>query len=185
MIKPLQSNTAIYFKANQESSKEKQPSLVTNAENINPTKTGQKNINTKEKIQGIFKKSSEVINKVDNLFSPLLAPIKAPIQGAGALVGAGILGKNIKESKGSIPKAIKGSVMDIGSGAIKLIKSIPNIITKSPAKNIKNIISAPIKFYSKYLKAHKSTAALATLTGIAIMGRKQISNSIKMIKEKI
>ena len=181
MIQPLQSNLNINFRA----TKERQVASMSNSQNRNSSTTNSTKIDFKETAQKIYQKGSKIYNRINNILSPILSPIKAPIQGAGAIIGAGILGKNIKNSKGSIPKAIKGSIADITKGSLSLIKSIPNILTKSPIQNIKNILLAPVKFYSKYLKAHKTTAVTASLIGVGIMGRKHIAKGIRAIKENI
>ena len=179
MIQPLQFKSNISFRATMEQTA---PSF--HIKNANPTGETGKKTNFKNKAQNMYKKGSEIINKISNIFSPILTPVKAPVQGASALVGVGIIGKNVKNSEGSIIKAIKGSVSDIGKGALGLVKSIPNIVTKSPIENIKNILSAPLKFYSKYLKSHKGLTIGATLLGAGIMGRKHIISGIKTLKEK-
>lgn len=100
---------------------------------------------------------------------------------AGGTVGAvavGVLGKNIKLSNGDITGTIKGVAKDVTTSAAKAFKFVPQLLTKSPVKNIEIAAGMPKKFFGTYLKGHKVTAALALAVGFGIAAFKTIQGKL-------
>lgn len=103
---------------------------------------------------------------------------KGIVGGSIGAVGVGVLGKNIKLSKGDIAGTVQGSIKDLTVGAAKALKFIPQILTKSPVKNIQSVAGMPKKFFGTYLKGHKVTASLALAAGLSIAAFKTIQGKL-------
>ena len=79
----------------------------------------------------------------------------------------------------NIWQSFGGIVKDTGKVLAKAFGFIPSIITKSPLQNVKSLTSLPSKFYGKYLKGHKATAAIATVAGLAVLGFNVVKGKVK------
>lgn len=100
---------------------------------------------------------------------------------SGVLFGGitGVVAKNIKEDK-NIFKVIGGSIKDIGTFALKVIKFAPKIITKSPVDNMKTMLKVPKKYFSKYLtKENKSAAVVSIAVGVGALAYNIVKAKIK------
>ncbi len=104
--------------------------------------------------------------------------IKGLVFGSVATGTIGVLGKNIKESKGQILGTLTGTTKDLGNAAIKTIKASPSIITKAPIENAKTLLTLPKKFYKEYLKGHKGIATIATIAGALILAYNTLKGKI-------
>lgn len=154
MIQPLKYGTNIAFKGNEEVSAEKNK----------PT---------------LKKRFVDVIKGVNEVTSTTKGAARGIAEGVVATALIGLVGKNIKENKANIFKSAAGVLKDATKTAWNVVKSIPALVTKSPAENIKNVITLPSKFYKNYLKNTKTTAIIATLAGLGVLAFRTIQGKIK------
>lgn len=118
-------------------------------------------------IHNIMNKGIAFMKGINNVSYTTQGIIKGVVAGGATMAGVAVLGKNFRQGEGKIINTATGIVKDTFKGLGKAIKSIPNLITKSPLENVKNIGNTPKRFYTgDYLKGAKGTKTLATLAGI-------------------
>ena len=118
----------------------------------------------------IVKKFTDVLKGFNSVAYPTVGTAQGIIQGIATTTAIGVIGKNIKESEAKIPGTLKGIFKDTKNGLWNTIKKIPNLFNKSPKENLGEIVKLPKKFYKDYLKGNKSIGAIATLSGLAVLG---------------
>lgn len=121
-----------------------------------------------------------IVKKVNAFTKTSNGIIQGVASGIVTTAAVGVIGKNIKESKGNIAGTLGGILKD-GAKAVKNVALfVPSLITKSPLENAKNLTTTPIKFYSKYLgKKNISTAIIATTLGLGALAFKTIQGKVK------
>lgn len=215
MIQPLNLNKNITFKANEDAFKqfeqpqvaqqnavEEQPKQdeVQISQNNNQNEEPVKKETFLDKINNVKIKGLNALKGVNNVTLTSGGVVRGVAEGALATAAVGVIGKNIKESKGQILGTTVGILKDAGNGLKKVLSFIPSLITKSPLENAKNLLTAPVKFYSNYLnvagkmvketaegasealKTHKATAAIATGVGLVVLGARTLQGKIKANK---
>ncbi len=180
MIQPLNFNSGIKFCANeQDKNKElfkdfQKPAAVLQEQSVildKPTLSAINQENTQK--ENIFSKikngTINTIKAFNTTTNTTAGIIKGLVGGSLATAAVGILGKNIKESKGQILGTLTGTMKDVQKVATKAILAAPCIITKAPVDNVKSLSKLPKEFYKNYLKGNKATAAVATAAGVAVL----------------
>lgn len=190
MIQPLKYNSNIKFNGN-ESLKNSElfkdfqkPATVLNSQATQQNDVANLNTAKEESIkqENIFSKTKKgIINTLKNFnttTNTTLGFIKGLIFGSITTSVVGVMGKNIKDSKGQIWGTTIGILKDAGKGIIKTVESAPSLITKAPIENIKTLSKLPKKFYKEYLKGNKTTAAIATTLGLGILAYNTLKGKI-------
>ena len=165
MIQPLNANSKITFKANDDAFKQfKQPTIT--KQNITEEQPKQDEIQISQAdktIEGAKKETiTDKYNRIktrclnffkgmNNITKTSSGAIQGIASGAVTTAVVGVIGKNAKEANGKIIGTTVGIGKDILKGACKAICFVPSLITKSPLENAKNLITAPKKFYTNYL----------------------------------
>ncbi len=155
MIQPLKYNNNISFKANE-----------------------QKNTNTEDK-PSLKKRFVNVIKGVNDITSTTKGVTRGITEGIAATAIIGLVGKNIKETNANIFKTALGIIKDTAKATWSTAKFIPQILTKAPVENLKDISALPVKFYKDYLKNNKTTASIATFAGLGVLALRTIQGKIK------
>lgn len=185
MIKPIQFSSNSPFSAfdtNKTNIKAPEPTVLNKtAEDTVQVANAQTEAAPKEKLtyETAKKKVFNVVKGFNTATGTTAGAIKGGIFGGLTLGAVGIIGKNIKEAKSNIWQSFGGIVKDTGKVLAKAFGFIPSIITKSPLQNVKSLTSLPSKFYGKYLKGHKATAAIATVAGLAVLGFNVVKGKVK------
>ena len=185
MIKPIQFSSNSPFSAfdtNKTNIKAPEPTVLNKtAEDTVQVANAQTEAAPKEKLtfETAKKKVFNVVKGFNTATGTTAGAIKGGIFGGLTLGAVGIIGKNIKEAKSNIWQSFGGIVKDTGKVIGKAFGFIPSIITKSPLQNVKSLTSLPSKFYGKYLKGHKATAAIATVAGLAVLGFNVVKGKVK------
>ena len=185
MIKPIQFSSNSPFSAfdtNKTNIKAPEPTVLNKtAEDTVQVANAQTEAAPKEKLtyETAKKKVFNVVKGFNTATGTTVGAIKGGIFGGLTLGAVGIIGKNIKEAKSNIWQSFGGIVKDTGKVLAKAFGFIPSIITKSPLQNVKSLTSLPSKFYGKYLKGHKATAAIATVAGLAVLGFNVVKGKVK------
>lgn len=120
----------------------------------------------------------DAIKDINQVTSVGAGVVRGVVGGATGAVTIGVLGKHIKETEGSIPGTIAGTLKDFTTGAGKAIGFIPSLLKKSPVDNFKTIVKLPNKFFKSYLKGHKLIGALATATAFSIAAYRTIQGKL-------
>lgn len=135
-----------------------------------------------QKEESVFSKAKRgLINTLKNYnttTNTALGVAKGVVFGSITAGAIGVLGKNIKDSKGQILGTLTGIIKDTKNGIAKAILASPSLITKAPIDNVKTLAKVPKKFYKEYLKGNKATAAIATLAGLSVLAFNTLKGKI-------
>ena len=179
MIKPIQFCSASPFGA-----------FNTNSTDIKTAAPVATNVPQEDKVEVKTPKKKLTFADVKNKFFNIVKGVntatgtttgvaKGTLFGGLALGATGVVAKNIKEANSNIWKSISGIAVDTGKVLKKAVCSIPDVVTKSPLENLKNLTSVPKKFYSQYLKGHKGIALAATVVGLGVLAFHTVKGKIK------
>ena len=148
--------------------------LKYNNNNISFKGFSQKNDNEFSLKKGLV----SVLKNYNTVTSTTQGVARGTAEGIAAAGIIGLIGKNIKQADSNIFSTFGGIIKDTGIAAIKTIKFIPALITKSPLENIKTVLRLPKEFYKTYLKHTPKTATLATIGAIGILAFRTIQGKI-------
>ncbi|MBQ8635788.1 hypothetical protein IJ425_06520 [bacterium] len=180
MIQPLMSNRNVSFGN-------------ANAKTQNTSQGVQQPIDTASQPQqpkvSIFKRIKKGFLNIAKSFNTVTGvgsgAVRGLTEGAVAATVIGVFGKNCKQGKGQILETAGGILKDLGKSAVAVVKHIPDVITKAPIENVKNLCHSAINGVTKVAKgakANKLTAAAATLAGVVIFAARTIQGKAQANK---
>ena len=174
MIQPLMSNASISFGNKQANTQTTaQPAQQATAQEQQPKESFFKRVKTG------FLSVAKSFNTVTGVGS---GAARGLMEGGIATAAVALVGKNCKQGKGQILATAGGILKDLGHGVTTVVKHIPDVITKAPIENVKNIFNTAVKSTSKLakgIKNNKLASAAAIATGIVIFAARLIQGKAK------
>ncbi len=128
--------------------------------------------------KGIAGKGVDAVKHITTASGIAAGAAKGAAKGVVVTAGVGIIAKNAVGSKGTITGTVAGSIQDAFKAAKTAVKSVPDLISKAPAENLKNALSLPKKFYKDYMKGNKAAAVVATFAGLGVLAANVIKGKI-------
>ena len=159
MIQPVKFNSNVSFQADNNLYKDFKDASAPQEESKGGVKEAA------HKVRAGFLNTVKGVNKAAGVGT---GAVRGIVDGTALAVLVGVIGKNVKEADGQIAGAVSGTIKDLAKGAVKAVKAVPSLFTKSVLQNVASAAKAAKDSVKDFAKNNKAAAAAAVVTGTAL-----------------